>query len=120
MARLTIGSSIWPASLSALTSANGVLVGEERVDLVLGLFLALEVLVLAGDVGVPPGAVGGDLERPHLGGVGLDELPGFVGRGRIGCGDGGCHDDSHDDEGGASRHDVLSLNHGRTAVAFSS
>src|SRR5205807_1977115 len=41
---------------------EGAGVGEDLVDAVLRLFLLLEVLVFAGDVGVPPGEVAGHLE----------------------------------------------------------
>src|SRR5205823_10823179 len=59
-------------------------VGEGLVDAVLGLLLALEVVGLAGDVGVPPGLVRADFERPQLPLVGGHELAGALGRLRAG------------------------------------
>src|SRR5262249_40112955 len=53
---------------------EGVGIGERGVDAVLRFRLLLEVFVLAGDVGVPPGAGGGDFERPDLGGVRVEKF----------------------------------------------
>ncbi len=75
-------------------------VGEGGVDGVLGLFLFGEVLVLAGGVGVPPGEVGGHVQRPDAGFVVLDEARGLAGDLGTGmCGDGTANDqiaDGHD------------------------
>ena len=70
--------------LERLQFGEGGLVGQRRVDGVLGLFLPLEVLVLAGGVGVPPRLVGGHVERPELRLVGGDELLRPVGGVRVG------------------------------------
>ena len=51
-------------------------IGEDLVDAVLRFLFLLEVFVLAGDVGVPPGNGGGLVEGPNLGLVGLYELTG--------------------------------------------
>ena len=39
----------------ALSRVEAGMVGEGGVEAVLGVFLGLEILVAAGDVGVPPG-----------------------------------------------------------------
>ena len=50
-----------------LSSANRSRFASACVVAVLGLDLGGKVLVLAGDIGVPPGQVERDLQRPHLG-----------------------------------------------------
>ena len=87
MARAVIGSSMsLRLVLELFDLGEGCAVGEGLVDLVLGLFLAGEVLVLAGGVGVPPGEVGRDLERPQFLRVGVEELAGLLGHLRAGGG----------------------------------
>jgi hypothetical protein len=68
------------AFLERLDLGERPLVGQDRVDFILGLFLALEIVVSAGNIGVPPGAVGGDLKGPDRGRVFVKEALGLDGR----------------------------------------
>ena len=61
-------------SFDGLELREPTAVGERGVEPVLGFLLGGEILVLAGDVGVPPRQGGGPLQRPDFLLVGLDEL----------------------------------------------
>src|SRR5262249_45817067 len=96
--------------LERLDLGEGVAVGQRLVDLVLGLDLLLVVLVLAADVGVPPGEGGLDLQRAQFLRVSVEELLG-AGADVVGGGSGErpCQEQRHDAGG---RQDGTEAEHG--------
>ena len=88
--------------LQRLESGERLVVGEGGVKPVLGVLLGLEIGVLAGDVGVPPGEVRGAFERADTRLVLLHERAG-AGDGRkvirLGDGRGATHEKDREDKG---------------------
>ena len=100
ISRASVASGIL-ALVQLLERGERFAIGQRLVVAVLGFDLGGKVLVLAGRVGVPPGEVHRDFERPDLDLVLADELPGGGGRiGRFGQVLGGAKGGSHGERRG--------------------